>query len=61
MIGILIFVVILVIGYLYYWWDYVRRMKKQNTPANIKLKVSKEFQNLVLSSSYNKLFLSYLT
>ena len=53
MIGILIFAVILVIGYLYYWWDYVRRMKKQNIPANVKLRVSKEFQNLVLSSSCN--------
>lgn len=48
MVGILIFAVILVIGYLYYWWGYVKRMKKQNTPANIKLRVSKEFQNLVL-------------
>lgn len=27
--------------------------KKQNTPANVKLRVSKEFQNLVLSSSCN--------
>ena len=53
MIGILIFAVTLVIGYFCYWWNFCRRMKKQNTPANVKLRVSKEFQNLVLSSPCN--------
>ena len=50
MVGILIIGVILVILYIHYWWSYVRRMKKQNTPANIKLRVSKEFQDLVLGN-----------
>lgn len=50
MVGILIIGVILVIAYSCYWWGYVRRMKKQNTPANIKLRVSKEFQDLVLGN-----------
>lgn len=49
MVGVLIFGIVLVIAYFYYWWDYCRRVKKQNTPANIKLRVSKEFQDLVLS------------
>lgn len=48
MVGILIIGVVLVIAYFCYWWNYWKRMKIKNTPANIKLRVSKEFQDLVL-------------
>lgn len=50
MVGILIIGVILLIAYFYYWWDFCKRMKIKNTPANIKLRVSKEFQDLVLGN-----------
>lgn len=51
MVSILVFGIILLLGYFYYRWDYCKRVKKVNTPANIKLRVSKEFQDLVLGSS----------
>ena len=48
MVGILIFGAVLVIAYLCYWWDFCKRTKIKNTQANIKLRVSKKFQDLVL-------------
>jgi hypothetical protein len=48
MVGILIIGAILVILYIHYWWGFVRKAKIRNTPANIKLRISKEFQDLVL-------------
>lgn len=45
MVGILIIGAILVICY---WWNFCKRLKIKNTPANIKLRVSKKFQDLVL-------------
>ena len=48
MVGILIIGVILVILYIYYWWGFVRKAKIRNTPANVKLRISKEFQDLAL-------------
>jgi hypothetical protein len=50
MVGILIIGAILVILYIHYWWSFVRKAKIKNTPANIKLRVSKEFQDLVLGN-----------
>lgn len=50
MVGILIFGIVLVIAYSVYWVRFCKKMKIKNTPANIKLRVSKEFQDLVLGS-----------
>ena len=50
MVGILVFCIILCLGFFYYWWDFCKREKIKNTPANIKLRVSKEFQDLVLGN-----------
>ena len=51
MVGILVFGIVLVLAYIYYWLDFKKRMKLENDPVNIKLRVSKEFQNLALGSS----------
>lgn len=48
MVGILIFGVVLITAYLIYWVKFCKRIKIQNNPINVKLRISKEFQDLIL-------------